>query len=264
MLLPLLIATLAQPLAELETHKEPIVAARVDISGNGFNGTDRTGPIVLFDGCDGFDLGRGDPFRATGTHMERLRIVTSGTGGTALKFFAESKAERPGEIVLRDLKIMGMSDLNGHGKHNWERGLVIDGGELFEVNAAGIRRVDVEGLRVAGCLSDSVYLRNVTHFHGRNIQIDRGSAKEKVPSFVIEKSRHVFLCEMNLFGELHLRDCTNIIFDGYAQTVFVDAKCQGIVVRGIVDRLVVEDGAVGRSEVVAKHIECPSPRFVIK
>ncbi|HET6423797.1 MAG TPA: hypothetical protein VFG20_08955 [Planctomycetaceae bacterium] len=265
MLLPLLIAAFAQPLTETKTHTTPIVAPRVDIVGEGFNGTDPTGPILVFAGCDGFDLGKGDPFRATGGRLERLRIVTNGTGGTALKFFAASKAERPGEIILRDLKILGLSDLNGRGKNNWERGLVIDGGELNEVNASGVRSISVEWLRVAGCLSDSIALRNVTHFHGRDIQINQGTApEEKVPTFVIESSRHIFLSQMNLFGELHLRDCHNVIFDGYAQSISVDAKCRGIVLRGIVDRLTVEKGAVGRAEVLSKKIDSPSRTFSIR
>lgn len=242
----IIVAVLCQPeiITGTQSHAAPIITSRVDIEGQGFNGTDPTGPIVLFAGCDGFDLGKGDAFRATGGRLERLRIATSGSGSTALKFFASSKAERPGEVVLRDLKILGLSDLNGRGKNNWDRGLVIDGGDLNDVNAAGIRRVSVESLRVAGCLSDSIVLRNVTHFHGRDIQIDRGSSPKEKPSVIIENSRHVFLSQMNLFGELHLRGCDVLVFDGYAQTIFVSADCKRINIRGIVDKLVIYGGPV--------------------
>lgn len=258
-------AVFSQTLTETVTHMEPLKAPRVDIVGQGFNGTDPVGPILQFAGCDGLELGQGDPFRATGSHIERVRIVTNGTGGTALKFFASSKAERPGEIVIRDVKIMGMSDLNGRGKNNWNHGLVIDGGELNEVNAAGIRKIIVENLRVAGCQSDSIILRNVTHFHGHAIEIDNGTAmRESPPRMIIEHSRHVFLSQMNLFGEVVLRDCQNVILDGYAQVVTIEPGCKGIMISGIVDRLLVDKDVEGRCDAMTKKVGNISQKFRVR
>lgn len=241
------ITVVCQPVIGTETHAAPIMASRVDIVGSGFNGTDSTGPIKLFV-CpgDGFQLGRGDPFRATGGRLERMRIVRSGTGGVAINLTARSIAERPGQYTLRDLLILGMSDLKTTKTvDNWETGLRVDGGddpELKKNNVAGLRCVYAENVRIAGCLGDSILLKNATHFTGSAIQVDPGSAK-RVPAVVIQDSRHVLIDKMNIFGEVHVRGSNVIVLSGYAQTIYIDKACADINITGVVGKVVVERGA---------------------
>ena len=239
----LLIAAFSQTITAPQLRSEPWVAARVDVQGQGFNGTDIGGPMVQFVNCDGFRLGSGDPFRATGGRIERLKVIKHGTGGTAIALRATSAGERPGECVIRDVKIMGYSDLrNTITSDNWETGLLVDGGNLNEVNAAGIRCVDVDGLRVAGCLGPSVDVKNATHFRCRALQVDPGSAG-RVPQVTVEDSRHVFFTEANVFGEVHFRECKVVRFDGYAQVLRVDAKCADVTITGTVGKLDIAKGA---------------------
>lgn len=242
----IIIAALTQtfPVNGTLTFTQPWTASRVDIQGNGWNGTDKTGPALLFmpGSTDGLVLGGGDPYRATGGRIERVRIVRKGSGGTAIKITALSAAERPGEMIIRDVLTCGLSDLQGGNPDNWDTGLLIDGGTLLEVGAAGVRRVRIEHFRAASCLGDSIVLRNVTHLSGDDIQIDQGTAN-RVPAMIVENSRHVQLSHLNLFGELQVRGSTNVRIDGYVQTLRIDAKCQGIHVTGIVGAVHVEPGA---------------------
>lgn len=243
----LVIAALLQPAKGVDVVTDtvyrdaPIRAARVDIVGTGFNGTDPTGPAICFQSraVDGFVLGAGDPFRATGSRLDRLRIVREGNGGTAIKFVATSASERPGEIVLRDILVCGMTDLRGGPqKHNWETALLIDGGALNESGAAGVRRIRIDHFRAASCLGESIVLRNVTHVVATDVQIDRGTSPRAVPQITIENSRHVFIYGLNIFGEIHIRACENVVIDGYAQAVYVDARCKGVKLSGVFPRMV--------------------------
>lgn len=220
------------------TYKAP----RIDITGVGFNGNDITGPIAVCSGNDGFIIGEKAQFLGTGSRFERMRIAKRGTGGTALKFYAFSKADRPGEIVIRDVKVLGWSDLKGGStKDLWEHGLIVDGGDLNDVNAAGIRRILLDNVRVAGCLGDSIVLRNVTHVTALHTEVEAGNSG-RVPNVIVENSRHLDL-RLNVFGEVHLRNCNVATVSGYFQTLRIDAKCRDVVVTGIAGKLVVEPGA---------------------
>lgn len=246
MLTFLLLASLAiDPITLSEPMKSamPIVAPRVCIVGHGYNGTDETGPMILFNGKDGgIYAGAGDPFRATGSLVGGVRVVRVGSGGCAVSFVARNPAERPGEIVIRDVLTCGLSDLRGgQPTDNWDTGLLIDGGTLLEPGAAGIRRVRIDNFRAASCLAESIILRNVTHVTGTGIQIDKGTAN-RVPVMLVENSRHVDLT-VNIFGELHVRGCEIVNIRGYVQTLYIDKKCRNVTVSGTVDRLVPEPGA---------------------
>lgn len=220
----------------------PITAPRVCIVGSGYNGTDVTGPMLVFNGASGgIRCGSADPFRATGARIDSVRVVRVGTGGCAVSFVARSAAERPGEIVIRDVLVCGLSDLQGGSvKDNWETGLLIDGGDLNDTNAAGVRRVRLDGVRVASCLGDSIVLRNVTHLTATHLQIDKGTAN-RVPTMIVENSRHLDLA-VNIFGELHLRGCDVVNVRGYVQTLRVDAKCRNVTINGVVGKYEPERG----------------------
>ena len=243
----ILAAVLSQTvtITDLQDRSAPWQQARIDIEGRGPNGTDPTGPIVRFGHgvADGFVLGAGDPFRATGSRIERLRIARQGTGGTAIKIVAKSPAERPGEIVINDVLVCGWSDLKGSStKDNWDTALLIDGGtdaELTKSGVAGVRRIRIDQFRAASCLGDSIVFRNVTHLVGTGIQIDRGTSG-RVPNMIIEDSRHIFLSGLNLFGELHLRNCNNVVLSGYVQTLRIDKDCRDVVVVGLVGKSAIE------------------------
>lgn len=243
----ILIAAIAQtvPVNGTLTFTQPWTTSRVDVAGNGWNGTDKTGPALLFmpGAADGLVIGAGDPYRATGGKIERVRIVRKSSGGTAIKITALSAAERPGETIIRDVLTCGLSDLQGGNPDNWDTGLLIDGGTLLDVGAAGVRRVRIEHFRAASCLSDSIVFRNVTHLSGDDIQIDQGTAPGRVPTMIVENSRHVQLAGLNIFGELQIRGSANVRIDGYVQTLRVDAKCQGIHVTGVVGAVQVDNGA---------------------
>lgn len=230
-------------LSDRMTSALPIVAPRVCIRGEGYNGTDETGPMIVFNGKDGgVYCGQGDDFRATGSRVDSCRIVRVGTGGAALSFVARNKAERPGEIVIRDVLTCGLSDLRGGNvKDNWDTGLVIDGGTLLEPGAAGIRRVKIDNFRAASCLDKSIHINNVTHLTGTGIQIDQGTAN-RVPQMLVENSRHVDLA-VNIFGELHVRGCEIVNIRGYVQSLYIDRHCKSVVVSGIVDKMTLERGA---------------------
>lgn len=225
---------------------QPWQTSRVDVQGvDGFNGTDKTGPALLFmpGAADGLVLGAGDPYRATGGKIERVRVVRKGTGGAAIKITAKSAAGRPGELIIRDVLTCGLNDLQGGTPDNWDTGLLIDGGDLTEVNAAGIRRVRIERFRAASCLSDSIVLRNCVHLSADDVQIDRGTAKRDSPTMVIENCQHANFGKLNLFGELQLRGSTNVVIDGYVQTLRVDGNCRGVNVRATCGAVHVDAGA---------------------
>lgn len=230
-------------LTDRMTSAMPIMAPRVCIVGHGYNGTDETGPLILFNGKDGgIYCGSGDPFRATGSNIDSCRIVRVGTGGCAVSFVARNAAERPGEIVIRDVLACGLSDLRGGTvKDNWDTGLVIDGGTLLEPGAAGIRRVRIDNFRAASCLAESIILRNVTHVTGTAIQIDQGTAN-RVPQMLMENSRHVDL-QVNIFGELRINGCDVVRIGGYVQQLYIDRNCKNVVVSGTVDKFTMERGA---------------------
>lgn len=230
-------------LTDRMTSALPIVAPRVCITGHGYNGTDETGPMILFNGRDGgIYCGSGDHFRATGSVVDRVRVVRVGSGGVAASFTAKSAAERPGEIVIRDVLTCGLSDLRGgQPKDNWDTGLLIDGGTLLEPGAAGIRRIRIDNFRAASCLAESIILRNVTHVTALHTEVEAGNSG-RVPNVIVENSRHLDL-RLNVFGEVHLRGCNVVVIDGYIQTLRINKACRDIVVRGVVGKLVVEDGA---------------------
>ena len=117
---------------------------------------------------------------------------------------------------------------------------MIDGGDLTDTNAAGIRRVRIDGLRVASCLGDSIVLRNVTHLTATHLEIDKGTAN-RVPCMIVENSRHLELT-VNIFGELHLRGCDVVNVRGYVQTLRIDKNCRNVVVSGIVGKYEPERG----------------------
>ncbi len=240
----LLLAALTFPdlVTGTQHHEQSWTAPRVCISGQGPNGTDRTGPIIRFGygATDGIVLGAGDPFRATGTLIERVRVVRQGTGGTAIKIVALSVAERPGEIVIRDVLTCGMSDLQGGTVvDNWDTALLIDGGPVVGSGVAGIRRTRIDHFRAASCVGDAIVFKNVTHLAGTDIQGDRGTSG-RVPTLVIEDSRDVNLSQLNWFGEVHLRGANSVInIDGYAQVIYVSEATIKINVRGTIDRMVV-------------------------
>ncbi len=237
--------TLIDPitLTDRMTSALPIVAPRVCIRGEGYNGTDETGPMIVFNGKDGgIYCGSGDAFRATGSKIEGVRLARVGTGSRAISFVAASKAERPGEIVIRDVLTCGLSDLRGgQPTDNWDTGLLIDGGNLTEPGAAGIRRVRMDNFRAASCLAESIILRNVTHVTGTGIQIDQGTAN-RVPQMLVENSRHVDL-QVNIFGELRINGCDVVRIGGYVQQLYIDKSCKNVVVSGTVDKLTMERGA---------------------
>lgn len=247
MQLLLLVAMLAQSpiqISDRQFYRAPIVAPRVEIVGSGCNGTDPTGPILCFDPGvrDGITLGAGDPFRATGSRISGTRVARYASGGTAIKIAALNEGERPGEIVLRDILVCGMSDLaGGDAKDNWDTALLIDGGNLTATGAAGVRRIRIDNFRAASCLGDSIVLRNVTHLTGTAIQIDKGTSPRPVPTMVVEKSRHVNI-SVNLFGELHIRNSDVVTVSGYVQTLRVDRLSTNVVVSGVVGQYVPERG----------------------
>jgi hypothetical protein len=238
----LIIAAICQPLTGTDTRTSSWIAPRIDIVGSGFNGTDATGPILQFaQGVrDGIVLGAGDPFRATGSRIERVRVARLGSGGVGIKIVALDEGQRPGEISIRDVLVCGMSDLRGGNPDNWDTALLIDGGPLTAVNAAGVRRIRIDKFRAASCLSDSIIFRNVTHLCGTDIQVDRGTAHGTMPTLIIENSTHVFLDGLNVFGEVHLRGkCSVIQIRGYAQAIYIGAECSQVNFSGSADKVVV-------------------------
>lgn len=231
-----------------ELFRAPIVAPRVNIRGEGFNGTDPTGPVLLFDVgtdngiCVGVVTQKKDEFRCTGGSVERVRIVCRGQGGAAFYAACHSSAARPGELKFRDVKIMGLSDVQGGPtKDNWEIGAAFIGTKGID-----LRSVDMELVRIAGCRGDSLVAKYVTHFTARNIEVDTGKSG-RIPTVVFENCRQVNFSG-RVFGEIHLRGCEVVEVTGYAQAVYIDKACKMVTLRGIFPKVVSEGNPVLKNQ----------------
>jgi hypothetical protein len=242
----LLCALLGQLITDTVRYPASMTAPRINLVGSGSNGTDPTGPVVLFEHSapSGYLLGSGNPFRATGNLVSGVRIVRQGSGGTALAFVATSAAERPGEIVIQNTKIGGWRALAG--------GETFDGfdcGVLFDGRAVDIRRVHTANLRIFDCAGDSLIVRNVTHFYSADLEVDKGAAN-RVPNVIVENSRHVRFYGAEIFGEIHFRGCDQVRFDGYAQIIRIDKACSNVIVTSTCPKILVERGGKSGKSVV--------------
>lgn len=262
----LLAAITADPLVETVTKRVDLYSARksprVCITGVGPVGNDPTGPMLAFASRGhGLDLGAGDPYRATGNHVSGIKLIKAETfvGGDAIHLEALNGGERPGQSLFDNILIMGESSLTGNGRALWERGIYASGKLLPQVtNANGVRWLVFRTIRITDCMGESILLENATHAFFHTVEIDTGSSG-RIPVAAFRDCSHVFLSQANMFGEVQFYGCKVVIFDGYAQTVIVDSKCESVLIRGIVDKLVVQAGATGLAECLSKQVDNKAP-----
>lgn len=231
---------------------EPLVVGQSkNIVGTGCNGNDYVGPIMVFSGTGQNGIvvnGENAPYRATGGKIENLRICRKrGTsGGTAIHIYAIDAAQRPGEIALRRLKLFPEAALGGGGVGvgNWATGLHVDGSMLTTSGAAGIRRVTMDDVRIAGCDNRSMVLNNVVHCCMNNVQVDPGSAA--AASIEIIDGQNIEATNIIVHGDLIIGGkATEVALHGRFHTVRIGSQCRAVTIFGTTHFLYVDQGATG-------------------
>ncbi len=226
------------------------IGRAINVVGLGTNGNDLSGPVVVFggDGADGFVLnGRNAPYWATGGSVENLRICRKkGTnGGRGLVVTALDAAQRTGEVTLRKLKIFPELALGGGGlAGNWTDGLVVDGSMLTTSGAAGIRRVMIDDVRVAGATGRSIFLNNAVHCCMSNVQVDPGG----VPLAVVEikDGQNIEGVNLIIHGDLLLTGTPlEVTLQGRFHTIRISGGARAVTILGTTHFLYVDPGATG-------------------
>lgn len=228
----------------------PIEIGRAtNVIGVGTNGNDLVGPIAEFggDNADGFVVnGRDALYRATGGSIENLRILRkNGTnGGRAVVLTALDAAQRSGELTLRKLKIFPAGSLGGGGSGRFRDGLVIDGSMLTTPGAAGIRRVMIDDVRVAGATGRSIFLNNAVHCCLSNVQVDPGG----VPLAIVEirDGQNIEGVNMIVHGDLILSGSpVEVALHGRFHTLRIGGGSRAVTIFGTAHFLYVDEGATG-------------------
>lgn len=223
------------------------------IAGRGTNGNDPEGAVVVFKNADdetvtdGYVInGLSAPFRATGGGLENLRIVKKcgHFGGRAVVVTALNSAERSGEYTFRRLKIFKQGALAGGADSAWQDGFVVDGSMLTTSGAAGIRRVMIDDVRVAGVLGRSFFLNNAVHCCLTNCQVDPGGVP--LATFEIKDGQNIEAVNLIIHGDLILTGSpVEVSLHGRFHTIRVGAGARAVTFFGTAHFLYVEPGATG-------------------
>ncbi len=229
------------------------IGAARNIIGTGTNGNDIVGPIAVFgkDAAgnvgDGFVIsGQGAPFRATGGSLQNLRVIRkAGTdGGRAIVITAMNSAQRPGEVLLRRLKVFPESALSSAGPGRWEQGIVIDGSAVTTPGAAGVRRITMDDIRVAGCTGRFVHLKNAVHCCMNAVQLDPGGVPLAV--FEIEDGQNIEGTNLIIHGDLIFTGSPlEVSLHGRFHTIRIGGESRAVTIFGTAHFLFVEAGATG-------------------
>lgn len=225
------------------------IGRAINIVGRGTNGNDLVGPIVVFegDGADGFVInGRNAPYQATGGTIENLRICRKkGTnGGRAVLITAIDSAQRVGEISCRRLKIFPEAALAGGTPGNWADGLVVDGSMLTTSGSAGIRRVTLDDVRVAGATGRSIFLHNAVHCCMRDVQVDPGGVA--LATFEIRDGQNIQGSNLIVHGDLVLSGSpVEVTLQGRFHTIRLGAGCRAVTIHGTAHFVYIDKGASG-------------------
>lgn len=251
----------------------PFNAARPVIIGEGSNGNDPDGPLLKFNGGgDGLCYtGIGKPFRATGGKAHRVRVVRGGTvdEGTGFLIKTLNDGERPGEVWVSDVKILGYRDLTGSTTETarWVEGFVADGSSQTVNGAAGLRVLNIDGLRVASCTGRGDFIRfdNCVHLTGTRIQIDPGRIDAGQRAILrIRNGQNIFLDKLIINGDVIVEGSPKFVMvAGYMDTVRIGGQVDGIVVDGHVRTLIVEAGARGRCRGMVTTVQNASTTFLV-
>lgn len=247
--------------------KPMVIGAGEDVIGDGPCGNDPRGPILRFAGTDDGVVFNGfsSPYRGTGGSVQDLKIIRQFgfSGGDGLKLTALDAAQRCGETLIRRVKIFGESALSNGPLASWNRGFVVDGSMLTVSGAAGIRRVTVDDLRIAGCTGDFIFLNNAVHFVGHAIQLDPGGSPQA--TLRIRDGQNIFLTSAVVNGDVIVEgNAKYVTLHGYMDTVRVGKSVAGVVIDGHVRNLIVEPGAQGRCQaMVANPVRNESTSFKV-
>ncbi len=236
------------------------------------NGNDDRKGILKFNGEEAGIIydGRGVPYRATGGEFSGFRIARGGNidGGIGLLIAALNGGERPGEVRITDLRILGYRDLvSSLELARWAEGLVIDGSLLTTPGAAGVRFIDIVGLRVSSCVGDGDFIRfhNCTHLTGAHIQVDPGRMDEgKRARLRIIGGQNIFLDKLVVNGDVIVEGTARYAnLSGFMHTVRVGSDVDGLLLDGHINTLIVDDGARGRCHGLVATVQNDSSAFEV-
>ncbi len=231
------------------------IGAARNIIGTGTNGNDVVGPIALFGADiagiagDGFVItGHDAPYRATGGSLQNLRVVRkAGTnGGRAIVVSAADTGHRPGEVLLRRLKVFPESALSSAAAGRWADGVVIDGSALTTPGAAGIRRTTMDDVRVSSVASPgrAFFLNNAVHCCMTNVQVDPGGVPLAV--FEIKDGQNIEGVNMIIHGDLIFTGTpVEVSLHGRFHTIRICGGARAVTIFGTTHFLYVEPGATG-------------------
>lgn len=236
------------------------------------NGNDDRMGICKFNGESAGILynGQGAAYRATGGEFSGFRIARGGNvdGGIGLHIATIDNAQRPGEIRITDIRILGYRDLvSSLELARWAEGLVIDGSSQTTPGSAGCRFIDISGLRVSSCVGDGdfVRLKNCTHLTANHIQIDPGRMDAgKRARLRIEDGQNIFLNASVVNGDVIVEGVAKYVsLSGFMHTVTVGGSVDGLIVDGHVNTLNVASGARGVCRALVANVDNQSSSFTV-
>lgn len=161
------------------------------------------------------------------SHLLMIKAIGF-TGGSAIHIASVDDSHRPGELMIEDTL-----SYNEDSSANWDHGIYIDGTRNNTFGGRGIRSINFNKVRVAGCNGTTypnqcIYLSQVTHFYGRHVQVDVGSGTGSQGLMIDQNFDQVYFESLEDNGTLIINqppDSTynpNVFITGRAGTSFVN------------------------------------------
>lgn len=136
---------------------------------------------------------------AIGGGLRDLNIFNGKPGGRAIYMRARTAAFRPTSFKFENVVVLA------DGEHNrWDGIMELDGRDVGPEDGAGIRNVDVVGLRGAQAVGGGdrpyIWLRQVVNFKAVNLALDRGKQEKNALIRVSNLSDTILLSNLKADG----------------------------------------------------------------
>ncbi len=177
--------------------------------------------------CFVWDNTLGQAARGTGGGLKNITILKGDgySGGDAIKLYATSINNRPGEMVFDNVLIYGT------GTGLWTRGFHLDGTDADVPGGRGVRSVHLRKVRVASCTEDYEYIliNQGTHVVGLGVQIDTSGGTGATGMTIKGTSDGIYMTDLAITGTLLIEEgATNVVITGRPASLNVQATtCNG-------------------------------------
>lgn len=215
------------------------------LTGIGPVGTDERGPIVIATTAGIVCDGKCDPIcTATGTAIRNLKVhAKNKQTGDGISITGIDPTHRSGEMLIERVLMYG-GDIGNSDRGTFDRGIVVDGSMYRVFGAAGIRRVIMNGVRVADTRRDTILLLNAVHCCMNSVQIDTGVGSHPVMRIV--DGQNIVGTNMIINGTLIIDGtAVDLHLSGRFDEVIVKSTVRQCVITGTVRKMVIERGATG-------------------